>query len=209
MDEEQPKRTPPRSPGRTKGKIIPWADIQAAWEAGETNCSALGRKFGVKHSTIAKRAKEWTAKGQVKGHVSEAVRSNVISLATGKAIEHLGGSDAIETLSQEMANNVRAILDAQPKLVAKGMALLDRTVDRALNFGKLDENGKPVANQIVLGRQQGETEAVVDLLNAISKSTHDGRLINGLKDGTANADASEEKDAPKVDQAVLVVRKSA
>lgn len=189
--------------GRGRRNDIPWNEIQAAYEGGETNISALSKRFGVKRDTIAKRrdAEKWATKGQI----ADAARSNVIDLATRKAIEQLGGEESIVAdAAAAIENNLRAI----GPLYAKAAKLLDRTLERALRLGQKDDSGQFVKDALILGDHQGETTAVSDILNALSKFTRDNRLDAGLKEGTPTADADKkpDEDDQRVEQAVLIVR---
>lgn len=189
--------------GKGRRNDIPWSEIQAAYEGGETNISALAKRFGVKRDSIAKRRdkENWATKGQI----ADAARSNVIDLATRKAIEQLGGEDAVVAdAAAAIATNLQAI----GPLYAKAAQLLDRTIDRALRLGQKDKEGNFVKDALILGDHQGETTAVSDILNALSKFTRDNRLDAGLKEGTPTSDASrtDEEDEQRVEQAVLIVR---
>jgi hypothetical protein len=181
----------PRRPGPGKGRRndIPWNKIQSAYEGGETNITTLAQTFGVKRDSIAKhRDKEkWATKGQI----AEAARSNVIDMATRRAVEQLGGQQAITAAASDIANNLQRI----PALYAKAGNLIDTMIDKAIN------------GTLKLGVTQGETTALNDILGAMSKYTRDNRLDAGLKEGTASTDASKsDDDEQRVEQAVLIVR---
>lgn len=184
--------------GRGRRNDIPWNEIQAAYEGGETNISALAKRFGVKRDSIAKRRDKdkWATKGQI----ADTARSNVIDLASRRALEKLGGEQAVEQIADEIVSAIKEI----PALHAGAAQLLKRTLNRALGVEDPDEK----TSRLVLGDHQGETTAVSDILNAISKFTRDTRLDAGLKEGTATAEASkgEDEDDKRVEQAVLVVR---
>lgn len=178
----------PRSRGRRSD--IPWALIRAAYEAGETNVTTLSRRFHVARGPIIKHRNDekWTVTEQAKEQLKEQARSNVISLATRQAIESLGGEAGIK----EQGDAIAAELQAQRPLLLQARALLTRTFERALRLGQVDDHGEQVPGQLILGAAQGETTAVSDLLNALSKFVRDGRLTNGLSDGQSSVGAEND-----------------
>jgi hypothetical protein len=189
--------------GKGRRSDIPWNEIQAAWAEGDNNFSSLEKRFNVKRHTIAKRAKaeNWPTKGQV----AQVVQSKVIDIATRKAIEDLGGAEAV---AATVAADIRTNLQAIGPLYAKAAKLLDRTLERALRLGEKDDKGNFVPGALILGDHQGETTAVSDILSALSKFTRDNRLDAGLKEGvpTAEAGKAESEDEQRIEQAVLIVR---
>jgi len=180
--------------GRGRRNDIDWAKIRATFEAGETNVTALSRLFHVARGPIIKHRDEekWTVTEQAKEHLREVAKSNVIDIATRKAIESLGGEAAVK----QQADAIAAELLAQRPLFRKAGELIDRTFDRALKLGTVDDAGNPVPGQLILGVAQGETTAVSDLLGALSKFVRDTRLVNGLTDGQASV-SDEEDDGKK------------
>ena len=180
---------------RGRRSDIDWPAIRAAFEAGETNITALSRKFRVARGPIIKHRDEekWTVTEQAKERIREAAKSNVISIATRKAVEKLGGEAGI----QREAEAIAAELLAQRPLFKKAADLLDKTFDRALKLGAVDDDGNPVPGQLILGIAQGETTAVNDLLGSLSKFVRDTRLANGLNNGVPT-ETPEEDDEPLI-----------
>lgn len=177
---------------RGRRSDIDWAKIQATYEAGETNVTALSRMFRVARGPIIKHrdAEKWTVNEHAKEQIREQAKSNVISMATRQAIDQIGGDEGLK----KQAEAIAAELLAQRPLFAKASQLLDKTFTRALNLGKTDDQGNQLANQLILGIAQGETTAVSDLLGALSKFVRDTRLANGLADGMPTEGESEGEE---------------
>jgi hypothetical protein len=169
------------------------AEVRKAYEDGDTNLSALSKRFGVKRDTIARYrdSENWATKGQI----NDAARSNVIDIATRKALDKIGGVD-------HLAGKIAEELAAQPELIRAAGKLIKRTLDRALKLGEKDADGKPVDGQLILGDHQGETTAVSDLLNSTMKFVQSGKLMHGLGDDEPSVGEEE-----KATQPFVVVRK--
>lgn len=186
-----------------------WAAAKALYETGGvTNVSELARRTGISRNALMRRIREeqWAANGQAKEQLAAQAQSNVIDIATGKAIEALGGEKALEALAHEAATSIESVLASQLPIQAKADQLLDRALDRALIMGiapeSLTEEQKAVGGPLTAA----DAQIIEGLLRAVSTRTKDGRLINGLVPGVANVTRDEEEFKP-VEQLVLVVRK--
>jgi hypothetical protein len=165
---------------------IPWDDIRAAYEAGNTNFSDLGRRYGVKRHSIAHRARaeNWPTKG----HIDEATRSNVIDMATRRAVEQMGdaGIDA-------KASAIAAELIAQAEIAQLAACAAEKILREY------------IADQIVPSEKQSKADVFNAVLAGVKRAIEIGREINGLTAGKPSVSTAEKRDVP-VDQIVLIVR---
>jgi hypothetical protein len=178
---------------RKKGRRsdVPWPAIRAAYESGETQFVALGRKFDVSRNLIATRAKKekWAVNAHVSEQIADKARSNIIDMATRRTLEKLGGAEAIEAKADAVARE----LQVQSKLSGKLLDAADSVLDKFLAGG------------VQPGDKQNEADVLNSLANAVSKAFDAARTIHGLTAGKPSVSSTEAVDAP-ADQVVLIVR---
>lgn len=175
-------------------------EAKRRYEAGESMAS-IARALDVRRPTLIAARDRATEQGhpwivQASVQVSEvearAVReratAQVIDIATKRAVERMDRDGTLD----HAVNDINEHLRIQGPLYGKAAKLLDATFDKA------------IAGKLKLAATQGETTAVTDLLNALSKFASDTRKAAGLRDGTPTI-ASENEDDRRVDQSVLVV----
>lgn len=168
----------PTKRGRGRRNDIPWPEIQAAWEGGETNISELSRRFGVKRDSIINRRdkEKWATKGQI----AETARAKVIDIVTKRAVESLEKAGTLDASTRAIEH----LLEQTIPLYAKAAALLDASLDRAIE------------GRVRLGATQGETTALTDILSALSKFSRDIRTGAGLREGTPSIAGDDANDRP-------------
>lgn len=153
---------------------IDWEAIKKAFESGETNVSALSKKFGPSRNAImARRDKEtW----QTRQQVGNLAHSKVIDIATRRAADKLGGIDAI-------ADDIVSDLSAHLELSRIAVKAAQYTADRFFE-GKIQPS-----------RMQNEADVLNSLLMALGRAATIGREVHGLRPGTPSV-STEEADAP-------------
>lgn len=171
--------------GRGRRNDIPWNDIQAAYECGETNVSELARRFGVKRDSIAAHIKKgnWVSNGQAKGQAVEAARSKVIDIATRKAIDQLGGEQQI---ADEVAAALRADLEAHPKIAALLMEASEQTLE------------KYISGDIIPGEKQSKADVFNATVQGVAKALTISRDINGLRPGQSSTEGEKKNKLDKL-----------
>jgi hypothetical protein len=187
-------------PNKVRGLSVErWAEVRKAYEAGESVLS-LSKRFGIRRPTIdAHRDKEtWIVHPTVQMHgeaaktVQARAQAQVIDIATKRVVEKMEESGALDAHAQA----IDTLLQIQAPLYAKAAKLIEKTLDKA------------IGGTLRLGVTQGETTAVTDILNALSKFSTETRKGAGLRDGTPTV-ASENEDDRRIEEAVLIVRERA
>lgn len=188
--------TPTRKRGRGRRNDIPWAEIQAAYETGETNVSELARKFGVKRDSIAAHIKKgnWVSNGQAKGQAVEAARAKVIDIATRKAIDQLGGEQQI---ADEVADALRADLEAHPKIAKLLMDASEQTLEQYIKGG------------ITPGEKQSVADVFNSTVQGVAKALSISRDINGLRPGQSSTEGEQKTKLDKLTIEIVDAQKTA
>lgn len=175
-----------------------WGELRRAYEAGDSIVS-LSKRFGVSRPTIMVHRDRgaWILQPSLQCQltktdaksVRERATAQVIDIATKRAVEKIEQSGGLD----EQVAAVEDLLRMQAPLYAKAAKLINVTLDKA------------ISGELRLGVTQGETTAVTDILNALSKFSKDTRTGAGLRDGTPTVNGEGEVDQ-RVDEIVLVVR---
>jgi len=184
------EETPPRKRGQGRRTDIPWADIRTAYESGEeTGFEALGRKFGVDGRTVSRRSKseKWVV---IADEMQRRTHSNVIDLATRKAVEQLGGDAGIEAQAHSIVENLRRHAEIETLLLDVAKVSLEEA-----KSGKFTM----VSDRVTTA------EARERAVNAAAKAIDKSREIHGLTAGRPSIEQGD--DAPKkAERLLLIVR---
>jgi hypothetical protein len=171
---------PPNSfTNRWRRNDIPWADIRAAYESGNTNFSELSRRFSndphLKRQTIARRvrAERWTVDGTIRAGVEAQARAKVIDMATRRVIEKAGGDAAIDA----RATAIAAELQMQSAIASKLTQASEEVFDMFL------------AGEIKPSHRQNEADVLRSLVAAVFECFRAARLIHGVAEGKPSVNA--------------------
>lgn len=192
MDENA--KRPKRRPGPRND--IPWEAVRSIYAQGGVTFAELARRFDTERRTISAHARR--ERWQTQAEIAQKAQTKIIDMTTRRALEHLGGEEAV---AEQIESGLLANLMAIAPLYTKAARLLNRTFDRALRIGVVDEDGQAARDALIISVTQGETGAVLDVLSALSKFVRDMRLDSGIKEGVPTL----ESTAPKQRKFVFVV----
>lgn len=176
----------PKARRRGRRPDLPWPDIRAAYEAGETSWTSLGRKFGggrpIRRQTIAKHAMDenWTVRRTAQAEVHARAGAKIIDIATKRAIAQMGGEAAIDA----QASTIAAELRSQGSIATKLSQAAEMVLDDFL------------AGNIEPGDGQNKADTLASIAGAIMQSFKAARLIHGIVDGKPSTNESNADTEP-------------
>lgn len=113
-----------------------WEAIEREYRAGQLSVAEIGRRYGVTHVAILKRAKkkEWSR------DLSEQVRQEIKARLVTEGLQEQRGKVTVETaaargvqLVREHRADIKALREAVTKLIADLSTELDKDIERKLN----------------------------------------------------------------------------
>lgn len=185
-----------------------WAEVRKAYESGESE-AALSKRFSVDRKTIrARKIKEcWIphASPQVGESEAKAIRtlatSNVIDIATGRAIDKMEQNGEIDGLALLLSEGLSKHASISSGLMQAADELLkDFLKDKDTDLASTREGE---GRNVII--REGRAEVFARLVTGIKSAVGVTRDIAGLTNGVASLGANLDNEK-RVDEAVLVVR---